>query len=77
MTEDEFRYKETYRHPAQGIEFDNLHPIDSLCADIALYKQALQEATDALEWYVNQDNGSHAVTRLNKIADIMGWERRR
>jgi len=28
MTEDEFRYKEVYRHPAQGLE--NLHPSDAL-----------------------------------------------
>lgn len=78
-------------HPAAGLEFENenMHPVDRLVAEnkrlidkiwkleYAKYDAALQEATDALEWYVNQHNGSHAATRLNNIADIMGWERKR
>lgn len=56
---------------------DNLHPTDRLIVERDAALKALQAAMNGLEYYVEQDNGSHAVTVLNKIADIMGYDRKR
>lgn len=54
-----------------GLSLENAHSVEFVLSEKAKLEQALDAAINGLEWYVEQDNGSHAVTVLNKVRGMM------
>lgn len=61
MNEDEFRYKDLRNHPAAGLEFENMHPVDSIIAERDALREALgfyAEVNNWTGWEYEDDMGA-------------------